>query len=135
MQTNLSVNKVQPAFGISVSDNFIKAAHNYFNGVEYSSKKTRLFDERVAKVFNEYGYDEFKISYKKENENGVTFHSLYAGNGEYKVPLTKKDKLRKAIEKFMRMTKGELYIKIKQFRHEHPELIPAKKEIQDVNLD
>ncbi len=125
MQTNLSVNN-QPAFRATVSDQFIKAAHNYFNGVEYNPKKTKLFDEKVSEVFNEFGYDEFKISYKKEKVDGKTMHCLYAGNEEYKVPLTQKDKLRKAIEKFMHMNKYELYIKIKQFRHAHPEIKQIK---------
>ena len=125
MQTNFSVNN-QPAFKATVSDKFIKAAHNYFNGVEYNSQKTKLFDEKVSKVFNEFGYDEFKISYKKEKVDGKTMHCLYAGNGEYKVPLTQKDKLRKTIEKFLHMNKYELYIKIKQFRQEHPEFKPVK---------
>ena len=135
MQTNLSVNKVQPAFGISVSDNFVKAAHNYFNGVEYRPWRAEVFDKKVAQMFNEFGYDEFKISYKKEDINGKRVHSLYAGNGEYKVPLTHKDKFGKVIEKFQRMNKGELYIKIKQFRQEHPELLPIKKEMKDVIAD
>ena len=99
MQTNLSISKSQPAFGISVSDNFVKAAHNYFNGVEYRPDRTKIFDKKVSQVFNEFGYDEFKISYKKEQIDGKTMHSLYAGNGEYKVPLTHKDKFRKVIEK------------------------------------
>lgn len=130
MQTNLSVNKAQPAFGISVSDNFTKAAHNYFNGVEYRPWRAEIFDKKVAKMFNEFGYDEFKISYKKEEIDGKKVHSLYAGNGEYEVPLTHKDQFRKVIEKFQRMTKGELFIKIKQFRHEHPEVRDIKPGIQ-----
>lgn len=54
---------------------------------------------------------------------------MYAKNDKMEVPLTEKDKFRKVIEKFMRMTKGELYIKIKQFRVEHPELKPLNANI------
>lgn len=132
MQTNFTVNNAQPAFGICVSEKFIKAAHNYFNGVEYRPWRAEIFDNKVTKVLNEFGYDEFKITYKKEEIDGKKVHSLYAGNGEYKVPLTHKDKFRKVIEKFQRMNKGELYIKIKQFRHDHPELVKAKPENTEV---
>ena len=126
MQTNFSINN-QPAFKASVSDNFIKAAHNYFNGVEYRPWRAEIFDKKVAKVFKEFGYDEFIINYKKAKKDGKLIHILSADKKGLSVPLTQKDKFRKIIEKFQRMTKGELYIKIKQFRHEHPEL----KDISD----
>lgn len=121
MQTNLRVNN-QPTFNARVSDNFIKAAHNYLNGVEYRPSKTKFFDKKVAQVFNEFGYDEFTIKYAKENKDGKLTHKLYAEKEGLSVPLTEKDQFRKVIEKFQRMTKGELYVKIKQFRQEHPEL-------------
>lgn len=129
MQTNFSINN-QPAFGISVSDKFVKAAHNYFNGVEYRPWKSEVFDKKVAKAFNEYGYDEFLIKYAKESKDGKQIHSLYAEKEGLSVPLTQKDQFRKVIEKFMRMTKGELYVKIKQFRHEHPELKKLSADIE-----
>ena len=119
----------RPVFQARVSDNFVKAAHNYFNGVEYCPKKSRLFDEKVAKVFNDFGYDEFVIGFKKIRKDNKTFYALYAKNDEIEVPLTEKDKFRKVIEKFMRMKKGELYIKIKQFRLDHPELKPLNANI------
>lgn len=125
MQSYLNLNN-HPTFGASVSDRFIKAVHNYYNGVEYRPYKIKPFEERVKQVFNDFGYDEFTIIYKKEKENGANFHYLYAGNGEYKVLLTKKDKFRKVIDKFMNMNKHELYIKIKQFRQNHPEYRQTK---------
>lgn len=129
MQTNLSVNN-QPAFKASVSDNFVKAAHNYFKGVEYRPWRAEVFDKKVAKVFNEFGYDEFVINYKKVKKDGKTFHKLSADREGLSVPLTEKDQFRKVLEKFQRMTKGELYIKIKQFRHEHPELRPLNANVE-----
>ena len=120
MQTNFNVNHSNPAFGISVSESFIKGAHNYFNGVEYRPWRAEIFDKKVAKMFNDFGYDEFTINYKKVNKDGKTFHALSADREDLSVPLTENDHFRKVIEKFQRMTKGELYIKIKQFRHDNP---------------
>ncbi len=118
MQTNLVQNN-QPTFGISVSDNFIKAAHNYFNGVEYRPWRAEIFDKKVAKVFNDFGYDEFVINYKKEISAGKTMHVLSADKEGLSVPLTKKDQFRKVIEYFQRMIKGDLYLKVKDYRHKN----------------
>lgn len=128
MQTNLSINN-HPAFGIKVSDNFVKAAHNYFNGVEYRPWRSEVFDKKVSLVVNDFGYDEFMIKYAKETKDGKPVHSLYAEREGLSVPLTQKDQFRKAIEKFMHMSKWELYTKIKQFRHAHPELKPLKSDV------
>ena len=134
MQTILSIN-IQPAFGIGISENFVKAAHNYFNGVEYRPWKAKIFDKKVAQVFNDFGYDEFVINYKKIHKDGKLIHTLSADKKGLSVPLTEKDQFRKVIEKFQRMRKGELYIKIKQFRNNHPELKPLDANIYSVKFD
>lgn len=121
MQTNLSINN-QPAFKAAVSENFIKAAHNYFYGVEYNSVKTKLFDLKAAKVSKEFGYDDFVIKHKKVHKDGKIIHTLSADKDNLSIPLTTKDKFRKIIEKFRRMTKYEFDIKMKQFFQEHPEI-------------
>ena len=121
MQTNLNINN-QPVFKASVSDNFIKATHNYFKGVEYRPYKLYPFDRKVAQVINNFGYDEFTINYKKVIKDGKALHVLSADREGLSVPITEKDRFRKVVEKFQRMTKGELYIKIKQFRHDNPQV-------------
>lgn len=122
MQTNFNVNHSNPAFGISVSESFIKAAHNYYKGVEYRPWRANIFDKKVAKVFNDFGYDEFTLNYEKVQKGGKISHVLKAEREGLSVPITEKDRFRKVIEKFQRMTKGELYIKIKQFRHDNPQV-------------
>ena len=114
MITNLQNNS--PNFTASVSEGFKKAAHNYFHGVEYRPQKVKIFDEKVNKVINHYGYDEYTITFDKTRKEGKTFYNLYAESDLYKVPLTSKDQFRKVLQKFLLMTKGELYIKIKQFK-------------------
>ena len=133
MQTNLNINN-QPAFKASVSDRFIKATHNYFNKIEHKPEKSAVFDKKVAEVFNDFGYDEFLIKHKKVNYNGKTIYTLSANKEGLSIPLTQKDKFRKIIEKFQQMTKYELYIKIKQFRHEHPELKQIKHDVKTSEL-
>ena len=74
----------------------------------------------MAEVVHDFGYNEFVIKYKKHKINNDTFHLLVADNGLYSIPITKKDQFRKVIEKFMRLTKSELYVKVKDFREAHP---------------
>ena len=115
MNTNISLDNRNVYFGAYVSDNFFKAAHNYYKGVEYNPDKAILFDEKVFQVEDKFGYDEFTINLKKETKDGKRYFSLYAVSDNMKpVLLTSKDKFRKVLDKFMRLTKGELYTKIKQ---------------------
>lgn len=115
METNYSIGN-SPAFSAKVSDNFIKAAKNYYKGVEYKPHRLYPFERKVEQVTNDFGYDEFVIKYSKQKKDGKTIHTLSADNGEYSVPITQKDQFRKVIEKFMHLTKGELYVKIKDYR-------------------
>lgn len=113
MQSNLSVNNVNPVFGARVSKNFIKAAHNYLNGVEYNGQKCRNFDRKVTKVENNFDNDDYTIIHKKIRNGKNTEHALYAINENYDpILITKKDKFRKVIEKFMHLSKQELDAKI-----------------------
>lgn len=121
MNTNLNVNNNRPSFGIKVSENFQKAVRNYYNGVEYRPERAKQFKDIVNNVENNFGYDEFTLQYKKQSSKNGTLHTLVADNGIYEVPITTKDQFRKVIEKFKRLTKGELYVKIKDFRNLHPE--------------
>jgi hypothetical protein len=115
MQSNLSVNNYKPAFGIKVNEKFIKAAHNYYNGVEYRPEKVKLFDKRVQEAIDTLGYDEFELVYKNSSKNGNPQHILYATKeGMQPVLITKKDQFRKVIEKFRHLNKHELYTKIHQ---------------------
>lgn len=115
METNYSIRN-NPAFGATVSENFIKAAKNYYKGVEYRPYKLYPFDRKVAQITDNFGYDEFVIKHSKHKKDGKTFHVLSADNGEYSVPITQKDQFRKVLEKFMHLTKGELYVKIRDYR-------------------
>ena len=118
MDSSLRVNSYSPSFGIKVNNRFVKSAHNYFNGVEYRPWRAGVFDNKVDKVTDEFGYDEFEIVYEKLKKGNKTSHQLYAVRDDLRVLLTSKDQFRKTIEKFMRLTKGELYIKIKQAKAE-----------------
>ncbi len=129
MQIDKNVNSSQPVFRAAVAENFKKAARNYFNGVEYRPWRTEIFNKKVEKVVKEFGYDEFTINYKKATRDGVQVHMLFADREGMSVPLTCKDRFRKVIEYFQRMTKGDLYLKIKQYRHDHPELKALKQDI------
>ena len=113
MLSDLSVTSYKPSFGIKVNKRFIDAAHNYYNDVEYRPWRTKPFDKRVKEVIDTFGYDEFELVFKKERENGVLMHCLYAiKEGMDDVLISRKDQFRKLMDKFRYMTKGELYLKI-----------------------
>lgn len=119
MNTNLSVEKTNPSFGIKISRGFQSAVHNYFNGVEYRPWRSEKFDRRACWVDHNFGYDEFTLEYHKVIKDGITKHRLTAEReGMKPVLISEKDQFRKLIEKFQRMKKGELYIKIKQAKAE-----------------
>ena len=113
MSSDLSVSSYKPSFGINVNKNFIEAAHNYYNGVEYRPWRTKPFDKRVEEVIKTLGYDDFELVYKKERKDGMLYHCLYAIKDTMDpVNKKKKDQLRKVMEKFRYLTKHELYVKI-----------------------
>ena len=119
MQTNLYLYQNKPSFGANVSKNFVKAAHNYYNGVEYRPYRSKVFDEKVKQVVKCFGYNEFTLKCHRTKTKGKTVYNLVADNGLYEVPIAAKDQFRKVIEKFMRLTRDELYIKIEDFRNAH----------------
>ncbi len=115
MNSNLSVTSYKPSFGIKVNKRFIDAVHNYYNDVEYRPRGIKPFDDKVKEVIGKFGYDEFEFIYKKEHKGGALTHCLYAvKEGMDDVLITKKDQLRKVIDKFKYLTKHELYTKIHQ---------------------
>jgi hypothetical protein len=119
MQSNLSINSNSPSFGLKVNKEFIKAAHNYYNGVEYRPGRVNVFDANVRKVEQNYGYDEFEMYHEKRTEGGKEFFRLLVKrDGMKPVLISEKDQFRKIIEKFRRFTKGELYAKIKAAKAE-----------------
>ena len=119
MEINSSTYNTNPSFGIKVSKVFQKAAHNYFNGVEYNHWKSKAFDKKVRFITDEFGYNEFTIEYEKSVKGIGTEHKLFAKrDGMEPVLIAQKDRFRKLLEKFQRITKGELYIKIKQAKQQ-----------------
>lgn len=113
MNSNLSVTSYKPSFGIKVNKNFIDAAHNYYNDVEYRPWRTKPFDKRVKEVIDTLGYEDFELIYKKERKDGTLMHCLYAvKEGMDDVLITAKDQFRKLLDKFRYINKHELYVKI-----------------------
>lgn len=110
MQANLQINTSKPSFGIAVSKNFRKAAHNYFYGVAYLdyNKGIGHFDKKVKTAERYYGYDDYEIVHKKIHEKGKTFHALYAQKGESRIHLTTEDVFRKVLNYFVRLNKENL---------------------------
>jgi hypothetical protein len=118
MQSNLSINSVQPNFRATVSNRFIKEAQKTIDLKMKNSDIAERFEKKVAD-FKDYGYDDYYIKYIKKDINGKRFHQLVAvrpgmDDSEGAV-LTSKDKFRKAIEKFTHITKYEFTKKMEQF--------------------
>ena len=119
MQSNLSINSYRPSFGLKVSEAFKKAAHNYYNGVEYRPWRIKPFNKRVGVVENQYGYDEFEMYHEKAVVDGKELFRLLVKRDDMEpVLISEKDVFRKLIDKFYRFTKGELYDKIKKAKAE-----------------
>ena len=111
MLSSLSINNIQTNFKANVSKNFIKAAHNYYYGVEYNGLKVKFFDHQVRN-FGKYGYDDFTIKHEKRHINGKIQHVLFAEKDGTKIILTQKENFRKLLNKFMRLNKIEFNLKM-----------------------
>ena len=113
MNSNLSIQPgYKPSFGIRVSRNFIKAAHNYYFGVEYKPAKVEVFDRKVRYAKSNFDYDEFTLIHQKSHENGETKHLLFAVSKDKKILLDSEDRFRKILANFIHMNKEDLHLKI-----------------------
>lgn len=118
MQSNLSVNRIQPNFQAQVSKHFIDDANKLFNYKHIKKNMKADFDKKVTE-FADYGYDDYYIKYVKKDIDGKRYHQLIAvrqgmPDSEGAV-LTSKDQFRKAIEKFTHINKYEFTKKMEQF--------------------
>ena len=119
MNSNLSVNNIQPSFQAQVSKSFIEKAHNLFNYKHINKNLKVNFDEKVLE-FENFGYDDYFIKYVKKDINGKRFHQLIAVRHDMSdadgTLLTSKDQFRKAIEKFTHINKYEFTQKMEQHK-------------------
>ena len=117
MNSNLSVNNIQPNFQAQISKNFIKNAHNTMDS-QLKNKNMKINFDKKVKEFADYGYDEFFIKYVKEDIDGKRYHKLIAVKPGMEdsqgAVLTKKDKFRKKIKKFTHINKYEFTKKMEQ---------------------
>lgn len=95
----------QPNFKASVSYRFI-------NSAEKMLKQDRRYDilsnfRKKVDDFENYGFDDYKIFFKKVKDGDKVNFGLFAGNGENEVLLSQKNKFRKIVEKFTHITKYE----------------------------
>lgn len=117
MQSNLSVNNIQPNFHAKVSKHFIDDAHKMFNCKHVKKDLQVGFDKKVTE-FGNFGYDEYSVKYVKKDIDGKRYHQLIAVRKGMEdsegALLTSKDRFRKVIEKFIHINKYEFNTKMVQ---------------------
>ena len=117
MQSYLTVNNFSPSFGINVSSNFVKSAHNYYNGVEYRPWRAKIFDNKVNKFATKYGFNDYTINYDKIIKDGKIEHALYlTSDNDVSVLITKANALRKVIKEFIGLTPERIQKMIENIR-------------------
>ena len=110
----MQVNRLQNnnlAFGIKVSDKFIKAADMLY--CDRPNKNQAAFNKvyRKAKYMEEhYGYDDYTIVLREEKRKNKLMSVLYAvkDDNSNEVLLAMKDGLNKLMEKFTHINEYEL---------------------------
>ncbi len=130
MQSNLSVNNIQPSFQAKVAKHFIDDAHKLFNYKHIKNDMKINFDEKVTEFAN-FGYDDYYIKYVKKDIDGKRFHQLIAVGPDMAdtegVVLTSKDQFRKVIEKFTHINKYEFTKKMENLKFKNFNIKPSEK--------
>lgn len=104
-----------PYFGIKVSDNFIRMAHNqyHFNNVPNKRSLIWQFNNKVEHYSN-FGHDDFTIDYERKFQNGNWEHYLFAVRDDgLKINIFHRSTFAKIVDRFLQMKKHELDTKFR----------------------
>lgn len=111
MQARKIQNNIEPAFGVKVSQNFIKVAHNHYNYNVQANKKQNIwrFNNRIDE-YGKYGFDDYTLEYEQKIVNGYRKHFLIAKhdtNPKKNSVILNQSTLVKLVNKFLNMSENE----------------------------
>jgi len=113
----MQINRIQSdntSFGIKVSQNFIKAAHNHYNYNVGTNKKQNIYNfNSMVEKFKTFGHNDYTLDYERKNNSGNWNHYLFVikDDGTDRRNITVRNTLLKIINNFMGMNRSEFNAK------------------------